>query len=135
MFTRMRSGNKASTQRNFDNNECAICLGPHVDKSQPACGHVFCFQCLVDWCRVKLECPTCKQRFEKFIHNIKSPNNFETYTPEEPSNSDDEYSEDVTRIVLDTRSSEFNQIVEDPLFRRAFILWYSRNPDIRFRVM
>ena len=60
----------------YDDGRCAICLESHVIKSKPECGHVFCFQCLVKWCRVKLECPTCKQPFTEF-HNqaIGSPEN------------------------------------------------------------
>ena len=58
----------------FDNGQCAICLeDPQVDKSFPPCGHVFCFKCLVEWCkttqRPQLQCPTCNEVFRKFIHD------------------------------------------------------------------
>ncbi len=58
----------------FDNGQCAICLeDPQVDKSFPPCGHVFCFKCLVEWCktheRPQLQCPTCNEVFRKFIHH------------------------------------------------------------------
>lgn len=75
-------------QRNFDNGLCSICLGPHVNKSRPPCGHVCCFECLVDWCKIKLECPTCKQPFTSFIHSIESPQEFVTHTPEPPVESE-----------------------------------------------
>ena len=53
----------------FDTGECVICLeDPHVEKSSPPCGHVFCFCCLVQWCETKRECPTCKQMFSEFHH-------------------------------------------------------------------
>ena len=55
---------------NYDDGQCAICLQPHKTKSQPKCGHVFCFQCLVDWSKIKRECPTCKQPFAKFRHQV-----------------------------------------------------------------
>lgn len=55
----------------FDNNECSICLGQHIDKSNPPCGHVFCFQCLCDWCEIKLECPICKKPFTSFIKRVR----------------------------------------------------------------
>jgi len=53
----------------FDTGECVICLeDPHVEKSSPPCGHVFCYCCLVQWCETKRECPTCKQMFSEFLH-------------------------------------------------------------------
>ena len=65
----------------FDDETCPVCLGPHVNKSRPNCGHVFCYQCLVDWCRIKLECPLCKQGFTFFRHSFQSPDNYQVYTP------------------------------------------------------
>nr|CAH0111939.1 unnamed protein product [Daphnia galeata] len=69
----------------YDDGICAICLGPHINKSNPNCGHVFCFRCLVDWCQIKLECPTCKQPFQNFRHNIHiRPTCDQIYTPDPP---------------------------------------------------
>ena len=65
----------------FDEETCPVCLGPHVNKSRPICGHVFCYQCLVDWSRIKLECPLCKQGFTSFKHSFQSPDDFQVYTP------------------------------------------------------
>ena len=69
----------------YDDGICAICLGPHINKSNPDCGHVFCFTCLVDWCKIKLECPTCKQPFENFRYSIENrPTCDQIYTPDPP---------------------------------------------------
>ncbi len=58
------------TTKQFDDGECAICLNdPQVDKSSPPCGHVFCYECLVRWCGMKLLCPICNQGFFKFRHD------------------------------------------------------------------
>lgn len=71
--------------RNYDDGMCAICLNPHFNKSHPDCGHVFCFRCLVDWCQIKLECPTCKQPFKNFHHDIQIRPSFDQiYTPDPP---------------------------------------------------
>lgn len=81
------AGIASSTQqlRNYDDGICAICLNLHVNKSHPDCGHVFCFGCLVHWCRIKLECPTCKQPFRDFHHTIQMrPSCDQIYTPEPP---------------------------------------------------
>jgi hypothetical protein len=70
---------------NYDHGECAICMSPQTDKSRLDCGHVFCFDCLVSWCRVKLECPTCRQPFSQFVHNITSGSSQgEVFTPVRP---------------------------------------------------
>ncbi|EFX85405.1 hypothetical protein DAPPUDRAFT_238055 [Daphnia pulex] len=71
---------------NYDHGECAICMSPQTDKSRLDCGHVFCFDCLVSWCRVKLQCPTCRQPFSQFVHNITSGSapQGEVFTPVRP---------------------------------------------------
>ena len=59
---------KLTTIGQFDDGQCAICLvDSQIDKSFLLCGHVFCLKCLVAWCRIKLECPTCKQCFQKYL--------------------------------------------------------------------
>ena len=58
-------------------------MGPHEDKSQLNYGNFFCFQCLVEWCRVKLQCPTCRQPFADFFHqSAGSGQQEEVYTPD-----------------------------------------------------
>jgi hypothetical protein len=77
------SGSSGSLRMNYDTGECAICMGPHEDKSRLNCGHFFCFQCLVEWCRVKLQCPTCRQPFADFVHqSAGSAQQEEVYTPD-----------------------------------------------------
>ena len=41
--------------------KCTLCLEPMRDPSVTNCGHVFCWECIVDWCREKPECPLCRQ--------------------------------------------------------------------------
>ena len=77
------SGSSGPLRMNYDTGECAICMGPHEDKSRLNCGHFFCFQCLVEWCRVKLQCPTCRQPFADFVHqSAGSAQQEEVYTPD-----------------------------------------------------
>ena len=51
-------------------------MWPNLSRNRPECSHFFCYQCLVTWSRVKLECPKCKQPLTEF-HNqaIGSPEN------------------------------------------------------------
>ncbi len=66
------SNDEQVDQQEIDyNNMCAICLCPRTNKSQLICGHAFCYQCIVEWCKVKLECPFCRQPFNSFVtYNI-----------------------------------------------------------------
>lgn len=40
---------------------CMLCLSPMVDPSAANCGHLFCWECIVDWVRENPECPLCRQ--------------------------------------------------------------------------
>lgn len=51
---------------------CAICLGVPDNKSFASnCLHEFCFVCLLEWSKVKAECPLCMQPLCSIIHNVK----------------------------------------------------------------
>ena len=63
----------------YDDGTCAICMGPHENKSRPPCGHVFCFQCLAEWCRIRQQCPMCNRRITSFKHSFKADNNFQVH--------------------------------------------------------
>ncbi|XP_031627664.1 E3 ubiquitin-protein ligase Topors-like isoform X2 [Contarinia nasturtii] len=62
---------------------CSICLGRIKSKCfTDNCMHQFCFSCLLEWSKVKPECPLCKQTFKSIIHNVTSEHNFEEYKVE-----------------------------------------------------
>jgi peroxin-10 len=42
--------------------KCTLCLEPYKDPSVTSCGHVFCWECVMDWVKEKAECPLCRQR-------------------------------------------------------------------------
>lgn len=73
--------------------DCAICLSKLENKSfTDSCFHMFCFVCLVEWSKVKAECPLCKQPFKSIVHNVRSYEDYDQYhipRPEErnPSNT------------------------------------------------
>ncbi|GFS90004.1 hypothetical protein NPIL_306011 [Nephila pilipes] len=59
---------------------CAICLEPLQNKSlMDSCFHTFCFTCLLEWSKVKPECPLCKQQFTSILYNFKNDSTFEIY--------------------------------------------------------
>ncbi|KAI9561213.1 hypothetical protein GHT06_012169 [Daphnia sinensis] len=106
-------------QLDYDTGQCAICLSPQADRSRPRCGHVFCFDCLKEWCRVKLECPTCRQPFTNFVHKITgtAPNEIsEVYTPDPPV-----IPPAIRRITI-RLPAEWLPLLNDPQFQQFLLL-------------
>ncbi|XP_058793439.1 E3 ubiquitin-protein ligase Topors-like [Phymastichus coffea] len=59
---------------------CSICLGKLVNTSfTDSCLHQFCFNCLLQWSKIKTECPLCKQTFKSIIHNVRSEGDYDQY--------------------------------------------------------
>ncbi|XP_057373342.1 E3 ubiquitin-protein ligase Topors-like isoform X2 [Daphnia carinata] len=76
--------------RSSPGSSCSICLGRHENKSYTNnCLHEFCFTCLLEWSKVKPECPLCKQAFTSIIHNVRANHEYDEHKiplvePEEP---------------------------------------------------
>ncbi|XP_012228103.1 E3 ubiquitin-protein ligase Topors [Linepithema humile] len=59
---------------------CSICLGKLVNTSfTDSCLHQFCFTCLLQWSKIKTECPLCKQKFKSIINNVRSEEDYDQY--------------------------------------------------------
>lgn len=53
--------------------KCAICLGKCRQKCYTdSCRHQFCYRCLLEWSKIKAECPLCKQVFRSIIYDQKN---------------------------------------------------------------
>lgn len=39
---------------------CMLCLEEMTDPACATCGHIFCWNCIMDWCKQKQECPLCR---------------------------------------------------------------------------
>lgn len=68
--------------------KCPICLDIFNNISYlDICLHKFCFRCIQEWSKNKVECPLCKQPFNSIYHSIKSDQDFKKYDLRPVSNS------------------------------------------------
>lgn len=45
-----------------DSRKCVLCLNYMTDPSCTTCGHLFCWDCIMEWTLERQECPLCRQR-------------------------------------------------------------------------
>ncbi|KAM9855132.1 peroxisome biogenesis factor 10 [Aulostomus maculatus] len=50
------SGSKAA--------RCILCLEERRHSTSTPCGHLFCWECITEWCNTKAECPLCREKFQ-----------------------------------------------------------------------
>lgn len=57
------------------NLKCSLCLGPRKRSTLTMCGHLFCWDCIHQWCQQKPECPLCREQL--ISHRLVALQNFD----------------------------------------------------------
>lgn len=63
-----RSLVNAKGNRNSEKSEapqCVLCLEPRISTTLTPCGHLFCWNCILDWLDERDECPLCREKLKK----------------------------------------------------------------------
>ncbi|XP_026124650.1 peroxisome biogenesis factor 10-like [Carassius auratus] len=54
---------------------CILCLEERRNTSCTLCGHLFCWECITEWCNTKTECLLCRAKFQPhslvYLRNYK----------------------------------------------------------------
>lgn len=69
------SRTRARTTKAISDKKCVLCLEIRENTSATLCGHLFCWQCILDWLDQKEECPVCREVIKKssvvFLQNFQ----------------------------------------------------------------
>ncbi|CAN0057680.1 unnamed protein product [Pylaiella littoralis] len=66
--------NKEEEEEEEEEQLCAICQDqlPDVGRGILACGHVYCFQCIHQWCKTQNDCPGCRVEIKRIVKTLSA---------------------------------------------------------------
>lgn len=63
--------------------KCPVCLQKFQSSNSKSytskCFHSFCFECILEWSKVRYNCPLCKAEFKRIIYDLISRLEFKEY--------------------------------------------------------
>lgn len=124
--SRRPSSAKSPERPGSPEQSCAICLGPPENKSfTDSCFHTFCFSCLLEWSKVKAECPLCKQRFKSIVHNVRSFEDYDRYFVSSNAQSSSSASAAASSRVAATALGSALLLAHHLVYSPMLITWHS----------
>ena len=111
--------------------KCPVCLqafsSAHSKAYASNCFHAFDFECLLEWSKVRQQCPLCKTNFDRIIYNVLSRLEFNEFAlkPKESEPTQDVipiYPEnEATRSLAEIRAPVSLRFISFPLFKIEFL--------------
>uniref|UniRef100_A0A0A1WM57 RING-type E3 ubiquitin transferase n=1 Tax=Zeugodacus cucurbitae TaxID=28588 RepID=A0A0A1WM57_ZEUCU len=62
---RLVSAESNANPEKSDAPQCILCLEPRINTTLAPCGHLFCWNCILDWLDERDECPLCREKLKK----------------------------------------------------------------------
>eukprot|EP00029_Vermamoeba_vermiformis_P004143 TRINITY_DN14674_c0_g1_i1.p1 TRINITY_DN14674_c0_g1~~TRINITY_DN14674_c0_g1_i1.p1 ORF type:complete len:207 (-),score=22.04 TRINITY_DN14674_c0_g1_i1:47-667(-) len=109
---------------------CAICISP-IKHGQYSiiveCSHEFCFDCIDEWARVKINCPLCNLQFHAVHYNFRPDGTSDEKIFEEPPKKKPE------EVELDVSGLDFSFFTQEVmrLMANAEALYKLKNESLK----
>jgi E3 ubiquitin-protein ligase Topors len=114
--------------------KCPICLQKFSSQKSKSyastCFHSFCFECLLEWSKIKCSCPLCKQEFHRIIYDLESILEYKQYIlkPREYMNNA------IDIIEYNPSANSVHNAITNPPSKASWIVCKESAP-IQFRML